>query len=191
MFNPWIGSLYGQPNNFLSGRKLFVLGESHYAEELELVGTTGPDVTTETVGEYALPHTNKTFRGISAVLAGRDQSALSPEEVRAIWDAIIFYNYVPTYIRRYTRPSNEQWRAGAAPFQRMLAEHKPDGVLVCGLVTWDWMVCDAPGGREQDTKALDSFVVNGVPCRKMRHPSLGFAWRDWRPAVDALLKGAP
>jgi hypothetical protein len=189
MFNPWIGSLYGQPTNFFSGRKLFVLGESHYAKEPELVGTTRSDFTTEAVEALALPHTNKTFRGISALLAGRAQSTLPPEKVQAVWDAIIFYNYVPSYVRRNTRPSNEQWRAGAAPFQQMLAEHKPDGVLVCGFGTWKRMVCDAPGGREQDTRALESFVVNGVPCRKIRHPSKGFDWRAWRPAVEALLQG--
>ena len=190
MFEPWVGEQYGKPGNVLGGGRLLVLGESHYTHDAAQVGTSEPDGTKDAVGDYALPHNQKTFRNITAVLAGKAPRELSLPEVEAIWNAIAFYNYVPTYVASPSlggRPSPAQWRAGAAPFRRVLAEHTPDGVLVCGLTTWDWLVYDSPGGRDVDTRSFEVFPVNGVPCRRIRHPGRGFGWRQGRPVVEALL----
>ena len=98
MFEPWVGEQYGKPGNVLGGGRLLVLGESHYTHDAAQVGTSEPDGTKDAVGDYALPHNQKTFRNITAVLAGKAPRELSLPEVEAIWNAIAFYNYVPTYV---------------------------------------------------------------------------------------------
>ena len=141
--------------------------------------------TTDIINKSVVFRSNRTLNGIISLLSNQNAGDLSQDAIKSIWKSIIFYNYIPCCIQNPGRPSTAQWRSGLIPFRKILEQYGPDGVLVCGLQLWGWLVWDVSGGTA-DPRASQVHTVDGVPCAMIRHPSR-FAWREWRKSVEVLL----
>jgi hypothetical protein len=167
-----------------------VLGESHYTNNPALVGKCEPDMSKEVVELWALQNPHRFFTGITQVLSGRPKWHLRPEELRAAWDAVVFYNYVPVYVATgpRVRPKSEMFRLGREPFIRLLNELEPDAILVCGFNLWANMLWGLPGGFEGKPWETPSYRVGSALAAPIKHPSVGFSSEQWRPVVRNLLQ---
>lgn len=187
-FRPWIGAKWGLPSNALNGVRLLVLGESHYCGSPEAIGSCDPDITTEVVEELALAGSHRFFTNITQVLTGRKKWQLTSNELSDLWGSLVFYNYIPTYVAAgpRIRPSAEMFQRGAKPLSQLLADLKPEVVLVCGFALWWWVLTGWPRFAGDPAK-LDFYQLGPALATRMMHPSAGFSSDAWRPTVLALL----
>ena len=187
MFQPWVGTTYGQADNALGGRRLMILGESHHSGAPDAVGTCDPDFTRMVVRELALEGRHPFFAKLSGLIDGRPRWQISDQENAALWQSLMFYNYVPVIAAAWSReaPTDEMFRAGASLLPQVIAEHKPQAILVCGGRLW-WWVLKGIGhpGKPNETQFVD---LHGVPAAHIRHPSAGFSYDRWRPVYRELL----
>ena len=93
-FNPWIGKQY-KTGGIFKGKKLLILGESHYGYEDENL-----NATTETVKRY-LKNENtvknnwkRFFTSITKICMNVNK--LNQEDKVNFWESIVFYNYLWT-----------------------------------------------------------------------------------------------
>jgi hypothetical protein len=176
------------PSNALNGVRLLVLGESHYCGNPEAIGSCDPDVTTEVVEELALAGSHRFFTNITQVLTGRKKWQLTSTELSGLWDSLVFYNYIPMYVAAgpRVRPSAKMFQRGAEPFFQLIADLRPEAVLVCGFALWWWVLTGWPGFAGDPAK-LDFHQLGPALAARMMHPSAGFSSDAWRPTVLALL----
>lgn len=191
MFAPWIGERYGAPDNVLQGRRLLVLGESHYHSDEALTGTTLTHMTREVVETYALRRPQRFFTNVTQVLAGRPKRQLSWDELSGLWRSIAFYNYVPVIVAgdSRVRPTREMFEAGREPFLQVLNDLRPEGIVVCGFQLWDHMVRGLPEALRVGEYHPPFRQIGDATALRMKHPSAGYSWQTWRPHVETLLDG--
>jgi len=187
MFSPWIGKNWGNPANQLGGRKILLLGESHYSREEE-AGQADPDGTLRTfdlyvLGDRSLPF----FTKLLQTVLGRKKHSMTAREIQDFWDSVAFYNYVPVYVSEgpRTSPTNEMFESGAAPFNLVMDRLKPEIVVVSGHRLW-WWVLKNDGYRDDPTK-LDSFTIDTALAVKIKHPSTGFSSGHWHSVLKTHL----
>lgn len=183
MFLPWIGKNWGDSANRLSGRKILLLGESHYSREDE-AGQADPDGTLKTfdlhvLSDRSLPFFTKLLQTIS----GRKKHSMTTREVRDFWDSVAFYNYVPVYVSEGPRisPTNEMFESGAAPFNQVMDRLKPEIVVVCGHRLWWWLLKNA--GYRDDPAKSSSLSIGGALAVRIKHPSTGFSSDHWHSVL--------
>lgn len=89
-FRPWVGSKY---ENGIKGKRLLVLGESHYsdADDPDLTRTVMKRLLEYKLGACGHESWMKTFTTFERAVAGR---ALSGEESIAFWNSTVFYNFI-------------------------------------------------------------------------------------------------
>lgn len=195
MFQPWIGLDFGQRGNVLRGLRLLLLGESHYTEHPGSVGTTDPGETVRGVEQYAMGERYKFYNALSRLVTGERQNDWSDARVRAFWNSVAFYNYVPVFLAKGKRPKVAEWRAGREPLHEALALIKPDAMIVCGLDLW-WYVMDAlPGGEAANPSKRDLAQVGSARAVRIPHPTgswgpNGYAYEAARSLVEPLLAEA-
>lgn len=140
-FLPWIGRNYGTGGLF--GRRVLVLGESHYQwQEGDVYvqpSRLNREFTRKCIQERIDGKKNARFWPRVQTIVGGPQYA---DDTEAFWHAVAFYNYVQgsvgTYSKeRRSRPSLEQWQESQAPFDKVLALLKPERVVVCGCQLWE------------------------------------------------------
>ena len=172
-FQPWIGSKYQSGNRF--GKRVLVLGESHYEPDLNL---DGPGYTRYVVQRHVYQErTARFFTMVPNVLMqmGAGQH-LSDEDRGAVWQEIAFYNYVQELVGNAARqrPTRDMWRAAELPFLNVLQALEPDLVLVLGRAL------------KNHVPPLPAHVTR---C-EIHHPSSGFSYARWNPVVAAALATA-
>ncbi len=130
-FQPWIGSKYVAGNRF--GKRVLVLGESHYADASEAT----PDITTRVVRTYGqLQRKIAFFTKVPKILLQMDASTFLTDEDKAeAWEHVAFYNYVQELVGPDPRkpPTSEQWAAAQPPFREVVESLRPQIVLVLGI----------------------------------------------------------
>ena len=136
MFKPWVGSEFGNTSNMIGGKRLLILGESHYTEKQEWVGRCDPEDTHNVVQYLAIDTRYRFFTTVSKLVTGVAHGEWSDEQNRGFWNSVAFYNFVPVFLSKGGRPSPEIWNAGRGPFVRVLDEMNPDVIIVCGLELW-------------------------------------------------------
>jgi len=187
MFEPWVGKSYGKRENILGGLLLLVLGESHYHSDAWMTGKSEAKGTIQDVPKYTIDGSQRFYDGVTQVISGRPKSGMSREEVGAVWDSIVFYNYVPVYVGKGAgeRPTATMWRSAPPFFRKVLDEHTPAVVIVCGIQNWGW-VMDGFGVKEP--WKLSSYKLGDTLFLRMRHPSAqGFSARTYHQEVRHLL----
>lgn len=169
-FNPWIGSKYGQNSRF--GRKVLVLGESHYGDRPR------PEFTIDVVRRYGQEQRARFFTIAAKLLLGMGAGAwLSDQERAEVWEHVSFMNYVPGLVGGSSRerPTEEMWRAGEKPFLSAVEELKPDIIVVLGQELSHWLPELPP----------HITVFAG------KHPSgRGFNYAEWNPQFTKTLQEA-
>ncbi|WP_251619838.1 hypothetical protein [Odoribacter lunatus] len=189
---PWVGKNYRQG---FQGRKIMVLGESHYADH-----PCGENFTSEIVADNFLnPQVERkgwmnTYTKFERAMLGRE---LSQEERMEFWDSIMFYNYIQEPLcGPRLKPTREQYIAAQEPFIEILEEFHPDGVIV-----WSERLYNAlpQCGQQGDSIIVQSaeevetwkyFLSDGheISVLPIQHPSSGFSWDYWYPILSKFIE---
>ena len=121
-FNPYVGQNYYNRGPF--GRRVLVLGESHYG------GTENeyPEFTQWVVENFGRHRRHRFFTTVQKVIQGTARGHRLPDEQRAcFWPTVAFYNYVQSIVgaRPRARPTEEMWQGAQLPFLNLLEAVRP------------------------------------------------------------------
>jgi len=191
-FNPWIGDNYSEAS---FGKKVLVLGESHYDWDQDISIDRLPTVTNEVIGEQLDGKYTKAFWTHIAVTFLNKLPTLNDK--REFWHAISFYNFVQQSagMGARVRPSLEMFKASEPAFFEVLDSLKPEVVVVLGYELWRHLPKQANEDKAIDTASgpiltrLYSYVGGSSLACSIKHPSSGFNGRDWHPRVMAVIRG--
>lgn len=195
-FQPWIGRNY-QQNGW--GRRVLILGESHYQWDENVPIDNDPTLTIECVEKQ--PHTPGRFwTGIAiAFLNPPPHCRPNPDKKRTFWHSVAFYNYIQQCVGfgPGPNPTPAMWRASQPAFHHFLDTYQPQGVIVLGRPNWaNIQGLDGQGGphiegaRYEETRWLQHA---GGRCLAygIEHPSHpGFNGRCWPPFIMRALRYA-
>lgn len=184
---PYVGSEY--ENNRLFNVKVMILGESNYYDGGQLCQQFNRHV----VEKWSLNATF--FTKVTGVFKGRTPTL---DEKKDFWKSVLFYNYIQETVGEgpRMRPKSEMWPDSAPAFWEVLAEYKPDLVLVLGTELWYNLPIPTKEGPELDvgekrkTKLYDAGGKMALAVG-IKHPSSGgWSYEEWSPVVAAGLKAA-
>lgn len=204
-FRPWVGK------NYLSqgykGKRILVLGESHYCYELCEGGKCYPlcarekmkedcfsqteDVLEAFVHSYSGESYEQTFLCFERAILGKEATQ---EEREDLWNGVVFYNYLQFDQAGPRKPiMPEYWAESELAFKEMLEEYMPDYIIVWGVRLYeglpDW------GGKhsllqisENDSTDVWTYTIQGknIPALLVHHPSspTGKSWPYWHEVYE-------
>ena len=192
-FRPWVGAKY---ENGIKGKRLLVLGESHYsdADDPDLTRTVMKRLFEYKLGACGHESWMKTFTTFERAVAGR---ALSGEESIAFWNSAIFYNFIQEPLpHRGCRPTARQFVESSNAFDEVLNEYEPDLVIAWGVTLFDKVSPhDGRGTLSMMSDTADVYTYeytlrSGKTCRTMRMPhpaSYGYVWKQWHEAIARFM----
>ena len=189
-YRPWTGSTFGVGE--LGGRRVLLLGESHYTAESEY---DTEELTVSVVrqvinGTQVIPFFD---RAQSLLTEGMGTGKVT---TRAdFWHAVAFYNYVPCLVAAVARvrPTSKMWKGGAEPFAHLLAAVRPARVLVLGKSVWDHIRLPAKWtsvslGGDEAMRERTGPSGQRVVATWVYHPSsVGFTVGKWSSRAATLL----
>ncbi len=189
-FQPWIGEEY------YKGRKLLLLGESHYldAEPDEEDFSAGyGDITTDAIRNFLTINDMPTpfFRNTGLIFY--------PDDCFKIWNEVSFANLIQIALpRAKSQPGPKEIGTIAPAFKLLLDNLKPERVLVLSKRLLIWIPKDNGSfvseiEEEGKKSTVWKFDYLGGNCLAMgiNHPSRMFG-NDcylWKPIVDKFLSG--
>ena len=184
VFRPWVGSLYGK-----TGRRLLLVGESHYGEPDE-----EPNQATVTVvRKWQAEEWNIRYLTTAAcLLTGLPSWKI---DRRTALEDIAFYNFVQISMPLLEiRPTEAQVRGSWDPFREVLDVLSPTHILATGRkLLWENMPpFDRGESRfsvgDKEMEVGEYTTPNGFALASVvPHLSRGFSAPNWRPAVQAFL----
>lgn len=197
-FHPWVGKDYKTGGLF--NRRIMILGESHYCgEDCKECGNSKvfdcSQFTIDVIKSYLDVKVERerwmsTFLKFERSLVNH---VTSPEDSKAIWDSLIFYNYLQFAMHGPRQAgTSEQYKASEEPFFSVLEQYQPDLMIVWGTQLWNQL----PGDRWEDGQQLlvdDYPIQNGyyrlANGKKVRticvyHPSVGYSWDYWYRVIN-------
>ena len=200
MFEPWVGNSFGS-SELLGGKRILVVGESHHSLE-HPKGIVVPDLTKSVMEYYGNSQMRgkwmRTLDNVAWALSGKSRQNLAKTTHRGefdVWQAVAFYNYIPVILTdgpRNGRPTNEHFQMAIAPFKKVLAQLKPEALIVCGyglfphIVRNHWPhLIDKPWefkGHFVDVKQHSNLRVI-----RMVHPSTGFSHVHWHKVITEAI----
>ena len=187
-FLPWIGQNY---HNGINGKKVLVLGESHYCENMaDAVPTITQDIITDLFDPESEHEAYKnTYTKFIKALAGQD---LKFQERENIWNKVAFYNYVQSPLKKArVAPTPKEFQDSDIAFFETLEKLQPDYVIVWGKRMYDNLPNKGQRGtdvvlpNEQPLATWTYTLNNGntVKLLGITHPSAGFSWDWWHTAI--------
>lgn len=171
IFSPWIGNLYDSEG--LGGRKLLILGESHYGVE----GTETAGFTSAVVEKWGLRKRHRFFTITAKLVLGMGSGEHLRDDVRSdFWNRVSFYNFIQEFVGPSPgyRPTTEMWNEAHGPLIKVIEKLKPDALLVLG----------------KELQRHLPTVSDHVSLCAVKHPSRGFRYSDWWPQVQAALRNS-
>ena len=186
VFKPWIGENYKKG---VKGKKILILGESHYGEK----GAEYDNFTKEVVKEVGISKSIAYFTKIakSILLLGSNES-ISHKQKEKFWHSVAFYNYVQCFVGEgpRERPTTEMWESSKKPFIEILNTLYPDIVVVFGCELWD--------NLPQPSKAVDigaTYIYelqnsHSIQAGFITHPSGGMSYTEAHARVCSLISGS-
>lgn len=203
MFHPWKGDRWGLSDNALGGRRLLVLGESHYSKKFS-VWDRDPDMTNWCVTEFLKgangelrPEARRFYAKLTSLISGRPSDALSADDRRNIWDSITYYNYIPWIAanKAGVAPPEAMWH-GEAPlaFQDIVSRSEAEAIIVCGSRLWARMQEGLPGAPSFEFEGAQRrarlYGPDKAVAAPMWHPSAGRGWNAarFRPVLAFLFR---
>jgi hypothetical protein len=202
-FLPWIGDSYTKG---FKGRKLLILGESHYTKWKEgKVGQAATHVLDNEFTRDCIKETiNRDDHSNTRLWKNIEKSLLNQSGVpwkgseenwtmdggRPFWERLAFYNFVQSPVEAGSRqaPIKEQFQKSFQPFRAVLDALAPERVWVCGKRLWNHM-------NPEDVR-IHKFVYayrsadgNLSWCLATDHPAAPtFSWRREHPRLMAFLE---
>lgn len=131
-FKPWVGENYEK--GILQGKKLMILGESHYCANPETEAIE--DITIKVIEDLLNPLSEhegykNTYTKFAKSVVGEKQ--FNEETKKDFWQHVIFYNYVQTAISgARIAPTAEQFKNSEQAFFEVLSQYQPDLIIVWG-----------------------------------------------------------
>ena len=187
-FLPRIGKKY---NDGIEGKKILVLGESHYCAKPEDDTPFVTRMVIENLLDPAAEHENykNTYTKFERALAGK---VLDWQGKVDLWNSVIFYNYVqiPMTGPRIS-PTVEEFKDSAQAFFEVLDRYCPDCVIVWGKRLYNNLPQEGcqgpdlqlPDGTFQETWIYTLTGGKRVHVMPILHPSSGFSWDFWHEAL--------
>ena len=204
-FRPWIGQNYYSKG--YRGKRILVLGESHYCDWQLEGGKCFPICAkekmqsecfsqTETViGDYVSSYSGypyeRTFLCFERAFVGKETNQ---EEREELWNGIIFYNYLQFAqdgARRNIKP--DYWAESELAFKELLETYMPDCIIVWGVRLYDGLP-DWGGDHsllqisQDDYTDVWTYTIKDkkIPALKVYHPStpIGKSWPYWHEVYE-------
>ncbi len=193
-FEPWIGDNY---NEGIDGKKVLVLGESHYCASLS---DAHPSMTKEVIRDLFDPDSEfenykNTYTKFAKSITG-NFGKMSVEEKATFWHSVAFYNYVQEPISGpRVAPTEAQFKLSEQAFREVLATLRPDVVIAWGHRLYNHLPGDGHQGAEVhgcDGTAFETWVYplgGGKTCKVLGidHPSVGFSPEYWYEVITNFL----
>ena len=185
MFQPWIGEQYQQN---MWGRRVLVLGESHYQWNENQPIDNWPTLTIECVEELlAGEYTDRFWTNIAvAFLDPPPHHIPSLAEKGEFWHSVAFYNYIQQCVGfgPYPNPTPRMWNESLPAFQYLLNTLQPELVIVLGRPNW-WNIQRLGGSRRSAYRRGTIYGGRGgcqhaggcLPC--VWHQTSVCAWSVW------------
>lgn len=190
-FLPWVGDDYEKG---FRGRRLLVLGESHYdcwnGKKHEL----NKEITRINV-EWAIRRKDSAefYKYVEQALLNETRvGGWAPGGGDPLWRQLAVYNFVQSPVRggAGVRPTSEQFTRSNPQFRTVLEFLRPERVWVCGIGLWGKM--EEIDGNEcclhDSVQAYRLSDGTKVWCLATNHPSRGFSWNAWHPKIKAFLE---
>lgn len=178
-FLPWVGKNYS--NGGIFGKRIMVLGESHYCPDDEAL----PDLTNVVVKAHVSDSPYTTLTKFERSLVGHETDQA---ERAKIWESILFYNYLQENMSEAREAGTKaQYQKAEKPFFEVLEKYKPEYVIMWGNRLWD----NAPstGFTAVNSVKLDGYEAGDgyytlkdgtkVKVIAVYHPSAGYDWAWW------------
>ena len=189
-FKPWVGSEYNSGGVY--GKKVLVLGESHYGDATDATDET-IGVVKEFVYKYWGAPYQQTFLCFERALAGRE---LNQEEREQLWNSIMFYNYFQkSTTGPRTEPDMTAQKDSEEAFRELLESYQPDAIIVWGqrlynlLPAWDGN--ESSIEVDGDSCPVWYYPIKGksIPAMRVYHPSApaGKNWELWHQFHKAFI----
>lgn len=183
-FIPWIGDTCIEKGYL--GKRILILGESHYCEECDLCGNIKCNITINVTRRFLdnkkgigkFEHWMRTFTRFTNVFLGEK---VDNEKLINFWNSIMFYNYVQlaTSGPRIS-PSPEAFSSSEEAFFEILRKYQPDLIVVWGERLWGKLpksvnfkeddILDNKFGKLYYYKVLNKEI----PAFKIYHPSSSY-----------------
>ena len=205
-FTPWVGVNYA---NGIGGKKILVLGESHYCSEKLEGGRCFPscerskmdedchnltiNVVADIRNNYSGESYQQTFLCFERAVAGHE---LTQKEQEEFWDSVMFYNYMQYAQSGPRQPLEQQPDDSSEAFKEILEEYMPDCIIIWGVRLYDYL---PDWGGEKSEVVLDNgdktdvwiYNIKGkkIPAMKVYHPSSpeGKEWQYWHQFYKKFL----
>ncbi len=192
-FAPWIGQNY---RNAPLGRRILVLGESHYQWEDNAPISEWSGLTSAVINEQLDGHYKKAFWTHIAVAFLNRLPNL--EEKRAFWHSVAFYNYVQESagIGARVRPTEAMFTASAPAFFEVLESLQPEIIVALGYELWARLPKAQSGDEAVETGCgaiqtrVYSYVGGFAHACSIKHPSSGFNGRHWYPRIMRIVQSS-
>ena len=181
IFKPFVGSNY--PNGGIFGKKILVLGESHYCDESEVYENLTYDVLQKYLHHEVNEGWMNTFKKFERALVG---NTTTEDDSRRIWESLAFYNFlqVPMGDARIAGQP-EDYKNAVEPFFEVLNQLQPDYLIVCGKRLWANLPYD--NWTDEKSVVVDNYenplgtytLSNGhkvITTPVYHHPSASFSW---------------
>lgn len=181
-FKPWVGRDYNTGGVF--GKKVLVLGESHYGDATDATDET-IGVVKEFVYEYWGAPYQQTFLCFERALAGRE---LNQEEREQLWNSVMFYNYFQkSTTGPRTEPDMTAQKESEEAFRELLEHYQPDVIIVWGQRLYNllpgWDGTETTIKVDNDSTRVWHYNIKGktIPAMSVHHPSAptGKDWTYW------------
>lgn len=190
-YKPWVGKNY---STGFRGKKILVLGESHYDEPDTINSGLTQWVINDIVYNLGGQTYRATFTCFERAMVGRP---LTQKEREEFWESVIFYNYLqfPTEGPRST-PKPEYWNESAEAFVELLETYMPDLIIVWGARLYKALPDLGGKGGEISLKNGDAadywvYPIKGkkIPALRIHHPSApsGRNWGYWNMVIDKFI----
>ena len=206
-FRPWVGKNYD--SGLFNGKKILVLGESHYCTiergeggrcsqvcSKEMMDKRCTNQTIEVIDEIKNQYWNsRTFSNFERTIFGK-----VPEQTERelFWDSVVFYNYLQYAQSGPTRPleqTADEYKDSELAFKEVLETYMPDFIIAWGMRLYD--ITPNLGGEPSKLEILDNGKANiwtytikekRIPALFIYHPCYGgYSWTAWHPFIKKFL----
>jgi hypothetical protein len=137
IFYPWAGKNYY--NGGFKGKKVLILGESHYGGFTSEESNATIDTVNRYLGRQTTTSNTNNWKSFFTKIAKicLDKEDISREDKDCFWDSVVFYNYVTECIEKDHRPTSRQWENSEKNFFKVINFYEPDIILMLGDELWD------------------------------------------------------
>lgn len=191
-FHPWVGKQYHKGFN---GKRLLVLGESHYMEDPSEMTTA---MTINVIEDLINPLSEhegykNTYTKFERALAGRE---LSATEKVSVWHSVAFYNYVQSPISGpRMSPTSSDFESSELAFFEVLETLQPEYIIAWGARLYENLppkgrrlhVLRTPDGKDIEVWGYPTKNGKVIPLLPITHPSTAFIPSYWHEVISQFM----